>query len=307
MREPAFRVATCTAIALLSVFLTDITGLHAQPKPSFTAGYEYFPFSNLKDPDLNTFERDLEVRVSTFYGEFSLAPIIRSQGRTVIVNTLSYHRFDLDYRNWDNQQGGNRIENTQGIEYTFVLVRQLSEKWNMTVVATPGVHSDLVEKLSMDDFNVQGAVIFGRLHSGTLTYGFGAAYTLKYGEPFPLPFVTLQWNKAPNWRADLLLPVHAELWYLPSQRVELGLTARVKGSDYHGSPKRYLVGNPRMRYSVVTAGPSIKLHFSNAARLLIDGGVTMLRRFEFFDGSRELRSLDLKSSPFVRAGLQFGG
>ena len=307
MRGQTSKLVTCTTVSLLLIFVAGVPGLHAQPGPSFTAGYEYFPFSKLKEPDPGTFERDLEVRISTIYGEFSLAPIVRSQGKTVIVNTLSYHRFDLDYRNWDDQQGGNRIENTQGIEYTFVLVRQLSEKWNMTMVATPGIHSDLVEKLSYDDFNLQGAVIFGRRHSETFTYGIGAAYTLRYGEPFPLPFVALQWNKAPNWKADVLLPVHAELWYLPSLRLELGLTARVKGSQYHGSPDRYLGSNPRMRYSVVTVGPSVKLHFSSAARLIVDGGVTMLRRFEFFDGSREVASYDLKSSPFVRAGLQFGG
>ena len=41
--------------------------------------------------------------------------------------------------------------------------------------------------------------------------------------------------------------------------------------------------------------------------LTVDGGVTVLRRFEFFDGDLKQNSLDLKNSGFVRAGIQFGG
>ena len=282
-------------------------GTPAQPGPSLTVSYDFFPTSKLSDPIPGTFTEDLKVRVATLNAEFSLSPIIRSQGKTILVNTLSYHRFDLDYTNWDNAQGGNRIENTQGIEYTFVLIRQLSEKWNLTAVATPALYSDFKDKLSYDDFNLQGALVFGRQHSQNLSYGFGAAYSLKYGEGIPMPLLILQWTNGARWKADFFLPMHAELWYGISPKVELGLAARVRGSQYHGSPERYAVGNPQMRYSVITVGPSIKAHLSQKFHLTVDGGVTALRRFEFFDGDHKEISLDLKNSAFVKAGIQIGG
>ena len=57
-------------------------------------------------------------------------------------------------------------------------------------------------------------------------------------------------------------------------------------------------------YSVGTIGPSVKLHASKSVCLTVDGGVTVRRRFEFFDGDDKVQSLDLKNSPFVKAGLQ---
>jgi hypothetical protein len=265
------------SIAVLFTPFVGISGSYAQPVPSFSAGYDFFPFSKLTDPDPGTFEQNLEVRVATLSAEFS-APFIYSEGRTVLVNTLSYHRFDLDYKNWDDRQGGNRIENTHGIEYSLTLVRQFSEKWNLTAVATPGIHSDFQGDISNDAFNVSAAVIFGRQYSENFSLGFGAAYSFKYGEAFPIPLLTLQWSNGSSARVDLLLPVQAEFWYLPSQNLELGLAARIAGNQYHGDPARYSVPNPQMRYSVGTVGPSIKFHLSKGLHLTVDGGVTVLRR-----------------------------
>lgn len=279
----------------------------AQPGPSLSVSYEYFPYSNLADPQAGTFEEDLKVRVGTLSAEFSLSPVIFSQGKTVWVNTFSYQRFDLDYQNWSDAQGGNRIENTQGIEYTAVLVRQLSDTWNLTAVATPGLHSDFGADLSYDDFNVETALIFGRRFSERLTIGFGAAYSFKFGEGYPLPFVTVAWTNGSTAKIDMLLPVYAELWYLPNPKVEIGLAARVGGDQYHGDPARYGVSNPQLRYSVGTIGPAMKLHLSSKARLTVDAGFSVLRRFEFFDGNDEVVSLDLKNAAFVKAGLQIGG
>ena len=305
-----------TVVRSLALLLTCAmalpAALQAQPGPSFSVSYEYFPSSGLADPDTQpidgekNFQQDLEIRIGTLHAEFS-APFVFAEGKTVLVNTLSYHRFDLDYTNWDAQQGGRRIENAQGVEYSLALVRQLSRRWNVTAVATPGIYTDFEDKLSYADFNLQGAVLFGRQHSQNLSYGFGVTYSLKYGQGMPLPLATLQWTNGSNWRVDLFLPVYAELWYLPSRKVEVGLVARVSGSQYHGSPELYAVDDPQLRYSVGTVGPSVKLHLSKGLHIKLDGGVTVLRRFEFFDGDDEQSSLDLKNSGFVRAGLQFGG
>ncbi len=301
--------------AIYTVFFTlvfGISSLQAQPGPSFSVSYDVFPFSKLADPDpqpvngQRNFTQDLEIRVATFSVNLS-APMVLSGGKTVLVNQLSYHRFDLDYNNWDNQQGGNRIENVQGAEYGFTLVRQLSRKWNLTAVVTPGFHSDFQDDLSYDDFNFQSAVIFGRRYSENFSLGFGFAYSLKFGQPLPLPFLTLQWTDGSSSRVDLLLPAYAEFWYLHGPKVEIGLAARVQGSRYHGSPARYLVENPQMRYSVGTAGPSVKLNLSGGLRVVVDGGVTFLRRFEFFDGDNEQASLNLRQRAFVKVGVQFGG
>ena len=39
--------------------------VNAQPGPSFSASYDFYPYSNLADPDAGTFFEDLEIRVAT--------------------------------------------------------------------------------------------------------------------------------------------------------------------------------------------------------------------------------------------------
>jgi hypothetical protein len=301
MNASSCRLGIITLLTILAIF-TCISESPAQP--TLSLAYDYFPFSGLDDPTSGTFEEDLEIRVATLSAELTLAPMVFAQGKTVLVNTFSYHRFDLDYRNWDYTAGNDPIENTQGVEYTLVLVRQLSERWNLTTVVTPGLHSDFKGDLSSNDFNVSSAVILGRQYSERLTLGFGLAYSFKYGEGYPFPFLSVAWNNGSSARIDMLLPVRAEFWYLPSPKIELGLAARISGNQYHGDPDRYGVPDPQMRYSVGTVGPSVKLHASKSVSLIIDGGVTVRRRFEFFDGDDEMQSLDLKNSGFVKAGLQ---
>jgi hypothetical protein len=307
MKNMISKQTQLTLFALLLTLFAGVSGSFAQPGPSFSMSYEFFPTSELADPDPGTFEESLGIRVATFSAEFSLAPVMYADGKTILVNTLSFHRFDLDYDNWDDVVGGNRIENTQGIEYTLMVIRQLSEKWSLTAMINPGLYSDFQGDLSPNDFNLSSAFIFGRQYSENFSLGFGLAYTLKYGSAIPIPFVTMNWTNGSNLRVELFLPMMAELWYMPSEKLELGLTAKVSGNQYHGDPSRYAGADPQMSYSVVTAGPSVKYQFSKGFALRVDAGATLLRRFEFYDGDVKLNSLDLKESGFIRAGIQIGG
>ena len=283
----------------------------AQPGPTFIVSYEYFPYAKLTDPDTapvngqRNFEQDLEIQIGVFHAEFS-APIIFGEGATVIVHTLSYDRLQLTYRNWDDVQGGSRIEEAHGLEYTFMVIHQLSDTWNIIAVGTPGLHSDFKGNLSADDFSASSAVIFSKQLSPSFSYGIGAAYSFNFGQAYPIPLVALNYDSGSKVRLDFLLPAHAEFWYLPSSNVEMGLVARVSGNQYHGDPDIFAVDNPQMQYSSGTVGPSVKLHFSERVHLNVDAGYTVLRRFDFSDGSDELQSLDLENSGFVRVGLTVG-
>lgn len=296
-----------TLFTLLWMLLVGISDAVAQGNPSFSMSYEFFPSAKLSDPDPGTFEEDLSIQVATFSAEFSLAPVMYANGKTILMNKLAFRRLDSYYKNWNDLQGGNRIDNVQEIEYSFTVVRQLSEKWNLTAMVNHGLYSDFQGDLSRNDFNLSSAFILGRQYSERFSLGFGLAYTLKYGSAIPIPFVTMNWTNGSKLRVELLLPIMAEFWYLPSEKLELGLTAKVSGNQYHGDPARYAGADPKMSYSVVTAGPSVKYQMSKSIALRVDAGATLLRRFEFYDGDVKQNSLDLKESGFIRAGIQIGG
>jgi hypothetical protein len=73
------------SLSFFFILFAGISGSYGQPESSFSASYDFFPFSKLTDPGPGTFEQDLEVRVATFYAEF-VTPSVYSEGRMVLVN-----------------------------------------------------------------------------------------------------------------------------------------------------------------------------------------------------------------------------
>jgi hypothetical protein len=89
--------------------------------------------------------------------------------------------------------------------------------------------------------------------------------------------------------------------------VDIGLVVAGDGNNFHGDPDTYLVDNPRMRYTMLTAAPAAKFYISPAMHIKLEAGMIGLHRFEFYDDDIEYGSYDLKPNYYVRAGLHFGG
>jgi hypothetical protein len=293
-------------LMLLIIFTQFI---NAQPPgPSFSASYDFYPFSNLADPEAGTFFEDLEVRVATVKVKASY-PSPVSQ-RTFLMHELLYDRFDMDYNNWIDSLGGPEIPHAHAVKYNLMIMHMLSQKWSLMAFITPGVATDFAAKLSTDDFTIETALVFVYKFSQKFSLGAGLAYSRQFGEPMPLPVLALDWNNGSNLKAQAIIPASLEFWYMMSSRFELGLVLTGDGNEYHGDPDRYGGDNPKMKYSVLTLGPSLKYRFTESFSLLVDGGYTFLRRFEFtneINGTDVEDILDLENAAYVRIGFQIGG
>lgn len=278
----------------------------AQAQSGISAEVEAFPHSSLADPGAPG-EEELEIQIEHLRFSLGAPALVFGEGRTSLQSSFAYNRLRFDYRNWDGDEGDTQIDEVHGLEYTATVMHALGERWSGLLMITPGLYSDFEGDLTGDDFNVSGAVAAIKRHSETLSYGFGAAYTLRFGEPFPVPLVAVNWTPSRRTRLDLLLPAYAEFWYAPRSWVEFGLAARASGGQYHGDPDSFDPDNPQLLYSSATAGPSVVFHLGEIVHLRVDAGTTLFRRFDFNDGDDELRSIDLENSGFVRLGLTVGG
>ncbi len=290
------------------LLLIGVQSLSAQPGPSFSASYDFYPYSNLANPDNDTFLKNVKIRVATLKLKASYPMAISRE--TFLMHEILYDRFDMDYKNWDTTLGGPEIPHGHAIKYNLMIMKTLSEKWSLLVFITPGLASDFRSKLSKDDVTIEATLVFVRKYSEKFSLGFGAAYSRQFGEPFPMPVLALEWNNGSNLRASAIIPASFELWYMMSSKVELGLVLAGDGNMYHGDEKRYGGTKPRMTYSVLTFGPSLKYRFSKIFSLNVDGGYTFLRTFEFTNeiGGNEVKnSFDLKNTGYVRIGFQIGG
>jgi hypothetical protein len=309
IRIPASHVGRLTMSLMLIGLSLAATDVLAQPGPSIAVSYESYPSSKLSDPGSTpSFLQDLELQVSTFQFDLSY-PMVLAEGRHILSHQLQYRRLDIGYRNWDVAQGGtNRAERMHSVAYTLTWMHPLSQKWSLMALATPGIAGELTDDLERDDFYYSAAVVFLRHYRENFTVGYGAAYAPSFGEPLPIPVIGLQWTNGSNLWIDSIVPIRAELRYLHSPRLGLGLLFALDGNQYHGAESKWApTVNPQLRYSVASFGPQVAIFLPAGLRLNLSGGLTFLRRVEFYDGDTEDASYDLKSSGFIKFGLQFGG
>lgn len=79
------------------------------------------------------------------------------------------------------------------------------------------------------------------------------------------------------------------------------------GNNFRGDPDIYLVADPEVRYTSLTAGPAVKIRLTKLVHLQFESGIIALHRFDFFDGDTEAASYDLKPKQYARISLRFGG
>jgi len=290
-------------VAICTLILNVTMVAKAQPGPSVSVSSDILPYQDFDEPivlDDSTSTDNAQVQLSKIRATFSY-PIVFSEGRTVLVNELSYQLIEFKFRELESP-----LERLHSASYTLMLQHGLSEKWSLWALGTPSLASDLEAEVSEDDFNFQTAVIFIRHFSERFSLGFGAAYSTQFGSAVPLPVLAFDWNNGKNLMAKAILPVSLEFWYRPGQRVDLGLLVSGDGNNFHGDQAIYDVTNPELRYTMLTLGPAAKISLARKLYLNLEAGLIGLHRFEFYDGDEEVDSFDLKPSQYVRIGLLYG-
>lgn len=277
----------------------------AQTGLSVSLDSEFMPYQEFSDRIIQsidgsdtTYIDNTEAQLRKLSASMSY-PIVLAQGRTVLVNSLSYQLTEFMYREMEFP-----LERVHSARYTLLLQRQLSRKWSMWGLIAPTLASDLEAKVSLDDFCVQVATVIIRRFSERLSLGLGAAYSTRFGHPIPLPVLAFDWNNGKNLTAKGILPASAELWYRATPRLDLGLLLSSDGDNYRGDPDIYQVVNPELRYSILTVGTAARIGIYSGLHLTIEGGLIGVHRFEFYDSDDEVASFDLEPRHFVRVGLE---
>lgn len=288
----------------IAVFILIFSsGVAAQMRPSYSVSYDYIPYQTVDEPiemENGSFVDDAQVRLSKFRTTFAY-PFMFSEGRTIILNELSYQRIGFQYRKTESI-----LENLHGVSYSFTLMHRFSGKWSLLTMVNPSLASDFEAGLSSEDLSFQTAIIVNRHFSERFSIGIGAAYSTQFGSAVPLPVISLEFNDGDKWSASAILPSSLEVWYKASQRVDLGLLLSGDGDNYHFDPQGYQVNRPELRYTMMTLGPAAKIKLSKHLRLNVEAGIIGLHRFEFYSGDEEIVSNDLKPSQYLRTGLQIG-
>lgn len=303
--DPASRAAVVVQInadtpgpaALIGAeVLAEVAGkdISAPPMPSVSADLALFPYRTLSS--VGTGERVGELRITTQQVSVTY-PIVANEGRTRLELSVTYHRMQADYRDLTHP-----LESVHEINVTAFLRQRLTEAWGLILVAAPGYADDFEGPASpyavSSTLVAAGSYRFGE----DLELGFGAAIQDAFGEPLPLPVAAVDWRITDRLWLQSILPVNAELTWLPTDALGLRASIQVRGSNYHGAESIYGVTNPQLNYSAAAAEVGARWYILPFLHLTVHGGYTVFRRFEFSDGRDRVPGGEYE----LRNGMVFG-
>lgn len=242
-----------------------------------------------------------EARVTVFRGSLVLPFVIRGE-RTFFVSRLSGSRVSISPRPIDPAEPV-WVKALYDIDLQLVLQRAVSDRAQLTVVLAPGLASDF-RCTGWEHSTIQGAALLTRTWAPGRSWGLGLSASNAFGEGRVLPLVALEWEGA-RARTSALVPAHAAAFWMPGNRIEVGVRAGVDGNVYALGRDGTLKGG-LIRYSVVDVGPEIRLALARDLRLSLAGGASLRRRLEVEDAGRtRVEDATLRRGIHLRAGLSW--
>lgn len=282
--------------------LAEVAGkdISPPPMPSLSVGYTVFPHRTLRR--VGTGERMGEVRVSTQQASLSY-PIVANEGRTRLEVSIAYERLQFDYRDLTHP-----LESAQAISATVFLRQRLTDIWGLILVASPGYADDFKGNASLDAVTSTLVAAASYRFGDDLEVGFGTAIQNAFGEPLPLPVAAVNWTITDKLWLKSILPVNAELTWLPINVLGLRASMQVSGNNYHGAERIYGVENPQLNYSAAAAELGARWFVLPFLHVTVHGGYTLFRRFEFSEGRDPAPGgeYELSNGPIFGMDLGFG-
>ena len=266
------------AAIMAAEVLGEVTGkdVSPPPMPSASVGYTYYPYRTLERA--GTGERLGKVRVTSQQATASY-PIVANQGRTRLDLSVSYQRLQFEYRDMTHP-----LDSVQAIGATAFLRQRLTNEWGIILVATPAYADDFKGRASADAVTLTFVGAGSYRFSDRLEVGLGVAMQNVFGEPLPMPVAAVDWTITDHLWLKSILPLNAELTWLPVRALGLRAALLANGGTYHGSESVYGVPNPQLNYSAVSADLGARWFMLPSLHLTVHGGYTLFRRFQFSEG-----------------------
>lgn len=195
-------------------------------------------------------------------------------------------------------------EDVEAVGLSFLATKDLSREigpgWSAMALVTPGFASD-AGKVNGDSFNLFALATLGREVSPTFSWSFGVIGRTRADTPV-LPVLGLDWRFAPDWKLTVGFP-RTGVAYQFTSRLSLTAGVTVQGGTYHiaKAPAPGLT-DTYLDYREIRAGVGAAYQITPRLSLVLDGGVTVDRNFDYYDRGVEL---DGKSAGFGRLNLRY--
>ena len=276
------------------------TDTSPQAMPSVSVGYGLYPYQTLTNT--STGSRIGEMRVTAQQANLSY-PIVTNGGWTRLDLSVSYQTLEFDYRDFTHP-----LESVHAVNATAFLRQKLSDTWGLMLAATPGYADDFSGPANLDATSSTVVVAGSHRFGNGVEAGLGVAIQNSFGESLPMPVASLDWPINDRLWFKSILPINAELTWLPIDALGLRAALQVTGSSYHGAEIVYRVNNPQLNYSAAAADLGARSFILPFVHVTVHAGYTFYRRFEFSEGRDPVPGgeYELKNGPVLGVDLGVG-
>jgi len=268
-----------------------VTSISAQAHFNDTLQYERlvkFPllsvrYINYSKSDFDTPNGVGQINMGEYNANFQFALKLKEK-KTYMIHRLNFNKFNF---NTELEPITSSSETFYSLGYTIGLMNILHNNWKVVATVTPTLASDFEESLSSEDLIVQSAVILTKRSSPYFEYGFGAAFSTRFGREMYLPLASMTYKKG-RWGLFMLLPAYVSQYY-HFKDSRLGLTLSSFGNVYNYtndvSDQHDL---DKMGYTRINIGPEYRTQLFKDVHLGLSTGVTVRNRLESIsDGMSE--------------------
>jgi hypothetical protein len=244
-----------------------------------------------------------EIKMNEFRTSLQFVPALK-KGKTYLLNKIEYTLFN--YEADFGLSNLNSEKNFHAIEYTFGVIHKLPKDWRVVVSVTPMLSSDFEESISSDDFLFQASALAIKRSSSNFEYGFGLAYTNKFGNPLLLPILRMTYKKN-NWTTLVSLPSYVSQYYNFNEKTKVGVKATVFGNAFNATFDEGFSSSDinRVIYSRITVGPEFQTKLFKNLYLNASSGLSLRNVLEIQDSDlNTIGDFDIDNKFFFNIGLK---
>jgi hypothetical protein len=242
------------------------------------------------------------------YGAFINIPFKLKNEKTFIINGLGYGRVeskgsDLPYFNYNIKR-----ENLNAIYYQLAFAHKLKADWTLIIGLRPTLASDFKTSISFDDFVFQGIGFALKQVNERFSIGAGVAYTMRFGKPFAVPILPINYKKGKH-DITAMLPVKSSYKYYlgKKEKLSIGIKHVIYGALFNISTSDMELQDvpeiDKISYSRFNLGVAINYDITKSLRFEIYGGTSARRQYHLIDVLSNTHKFDLKNTPFFQLGI----
>ncbi|WP_242121112.1 DUF6268 family outer membrane beta-barrel protein [Aestuariivivens sediminicola] len=294
-----------TIFNILAIFFLTIASLNAQEKVDlFGISFIHNPGVGLMDPANDNLESiDLKV---TELDAFIKYPIKLGNDKTVLVNALKWHFVKAPFDDLPNERSFEA--NLHSIQYDFMVIHKLSQKWQLLASLRPTLASNFKDGIGSDDFFFQGMLGFKYIRNEYMNYGAGMSYTNGFGEPNLVPVLLFNYSKN-KIRTEVKAPVSLSFTYSAKKTI-YGFQAKLDGGQYHLASQdgdgTIITNNETVKFSRYNLGPTLGWKINDSSRFEVSAGISLKRTLKVISNDGLESDYDLKNGLFFKSSFIFG-